>query len=130
MQHDPLIFRARLAEHRIFFVTRPIEGAAVDDQSADRIAVAADKLRERMHDDIGAEIDRLAQVRRCEGVVDDQRYACLAGDLGNRLDVRNDPARICDRLNENAFRLGRDRFLKRGKIIRVRPYDIPTKILV
>ena len=81
VQDDALIFRARLRQHRITSCCAPIEGAAVDDQAANGIAVAADKFGERMHDNVGAEIDRLAQVRRRKRIVDDERYACLARNL-------------------------------------------------
>ena len=129
VQNDALVFGTRLAKHRIFFVPRPIERSAVDDQSADRIAVAAKKFCERVHDDVGAKIDWLAQVGRRERVVDDQRHAGLTRDFGNRLDVRYDTARICDRLDEDAFRLRSDRFFKAGNVVRIRPHDVPAKIL-
>src|SRR5262249_57684547 len=71
---------------------------------ADRVAVAAEKFRERMHDDIGAVVDWLAQIGRGQGVVDDQRNSRVLGDLADRLDIGDDAAWIGDRLNEN--RLG------------------------
>ena len=39
-------------------IVAPVELAAVDDHAADRGAVAADKLGGRVHDDVGAEVDR------------------------------------------------------------------------
>ena len=50
-----------------------IERAAVGDRTADRGAVAADELGERVHDDVGAPLDRADEVRRRHRVVDDQR---------------------------------------------------------
>ena len=74
--------------------------------AADRIAVAAEEFGERMHDDVGAVIDRLAQIGRGERVVDDQRHAGLARDIGDRLDVGDDAAGIGDRLDEDALVFG------------------------
>ena len=44
-----------------------------DDRAADDVAVAAAVLRRRVRDDVGAERERALQVRRGEGVVDDER---------------------------------------------------------
>jgi len=44
LQLDAVIFGARLAQHRVFVVFRPVEGAGVDDDAAERIAVAAEKI--------------------------------------------------------------------------------------
>ena len=82
VQDDAVIFRARLATASDSgLVARPVEGAAVDDHAADRIAVAAEKFGQRMHDDVGAVLDRLAEVGRRQRVVDDERHAGLARDL-------------------------------------------------
>ena len=75
VQHDAVVFRARLGQHRIALLARPVERAAIDDHAADRVAVAAEKLRQRVHDDVGAVVDRLAEVGRRQRVVDDQRHA-------------------------------------------------------
>src|SRR5438046_7960213 len=49
------LFRSpRFGEHRIFAAGRPVEGAGIDDDAAERVAVAAEKLRQRVHDDVGA----------------------------------------------------------------------------
>jgi hypothetical protein len=42
--------------------------------------VAAEKLRQRVHDDVGAVLDRLAQIGRGQRVVDDERHAGALGD--------------------------------------------------
>ena len=81
VQHDAVVFRARVGEHRIAALTRPVERAAVDDHAADRIAVAAEEFGERVDDDVRAVLERLAQVRCRERVVDDQRHAGLARDV-------------------------------------------------
>ena len=75
VQHDAAIFGPRLRQHRIVAGFRPVERAAVDDDAAHRIAVAADELGQRMDDDVGAVLDRPHQVGRGQRVVDDQRQA-------------------------------------------------------
>ena len=55
----------------------PVELAAVHDDAAQRGAVAADELGGGMDDDICAVLDGADQVRRAEGVVNDQRNAVL-----------------------------------------------------
>ena len=58
--------------------------AAVDDDAADRRAVAAEVLRRRVHDDVGAVLERPDQVRGRDRVVDDQRHACVVRDVRRR----------------------------------------------
>ena len=129
MQHDAVIFRPRLRQHRIAVLARPVEGAAIDDHAADRIAVAAEKFRQRMHHDIGAVVDRLAQVGRRQRVVDDQRHAGFLGDRRDRRDVGDDAAGIGDQLDEDRFGLGRDRALEAADVVRVGPDHVPAEIL-
>ena len=129
VQHDAVIFRPRLRQHRIAVLARPVEGAGVDDHAADRVAVAAEKFRQRMHDDVGAIVDRLAQIRRRQRVVDDQRHAGALGDLGDRLDVGDDAARIGDRLDEDRLGLGRDRALEGRDVVGLGPDHVPAEVL-
>ena len=49
------------------------------DEPADDVAVTAEVLRRRVHDDVGAERERLLQVRRGERVVDDDERAVRRG---------------------------------------------------
>ncbi len=58
LQLDAVIFRPRLGQHRIFAARGPVERAGIDDDAAERIAVAAEKLGQRVHDDVGAVVDR------------------------------------------------------------------------
>jgi len=52
-------------------VLAPVELAAVDDDAADRGAVAADPFGRAVDDDVGAVVDRAAEVAAgAEGVVD------------------------------------------------------------
>src|SRR5579885_433020 len=79
----------------------PIELAAIDDHAANRGAVAADELRRRVNDDIGAMLERLHQVRRRHGVINDKRQAMLMRDSGNGANIERVQARItyCLRVN-------------------------------
>ena len=129
VQHDAVIFRPRLAQHRIAPLARPVEGAGIDDEAADRIAVAAEKFGQRMHDDVGAVIDRLAQIRRSQRVVDDVGHAGALGDLRHRRHVGDDAAGIGDRLGEDRLGLRRDRALERADVVGIGPHHVPAEIL-
>src|SRR6185295_12755793 len=82
----------------------PVIGAAIDDGAADRVAVPAQELGERVHDNVGAEVLGPAQVGGGERVVDDQRHAGLSGDGGDRRQVDDDAAGVGDRLAEDGSR--------------------------
>ena len=72
-EHHAVVFRPRRREHGIARVAEPIERAAIDDDAAHRIAVAAEELRRGMDDDVGAVLGGAHQVGRRQRVVDDQR---------------------------------------------------------
>ena len=59
-----------------------------------------------MHDDVGAVLDRLAEIGRGQRVVDDERHARVLRDLGDRLDVGDHAAGIGDRFDEDRLGLG------------------------
>jgi len=44
VQHEATVFGARFRQHRVFARLRPVEGATVDNDAANRIAVAAHEL--------------------------------------------------------------------------------------
>ena len=69
-----------LRDPGIFAGYLPVEGAAVDDYTADGSTVATDKLGSGMNNDICAVLDRADQVRSCEGRVNYQRQAVLVSD--------------------------------------------------
>ena len=52
-----------------------------------------------MDDDVCAEVERLLQVRRREGVVDDEDRACGVGGLGRGADVDDVQERVRRRLD-------------------------------
>ena len=86
-------------------------------------------LVRRVHDDVGAVLLRLAQVRRRQRVIDDERHARLLGDGGDGRQVDEDAARIGDRLAKDRPRLRRDRLFERSGIGRIRPSDVPIELL-
>ena len=117
-----VVGRVRLDQRLVAVLgAQPIERAAIDDDAADRVAVPADELGQRVHDDVGAVLLRLAQVRRRQRVIDDERHAGLLGDGGDGRQVDEDAARVGDRLAEDRPRLRRDRLGERGGIGRRPP---------
>ena len=124
-----MIFRTRLAQHRIFAALRPIEGASIDNDAGNRVAVAAEELGRRMQDDVGAVIDRANEVGRCQRVVDDQGHAGLARHPRYRLDVGDGAAGIGDGLDEDRLGARRHRALEAADIIGIRPHHVPAKAL-
>ncbi len=70
--------------------------------------VAAEVLRQRLDDEVRPELDRAAQDRRGERVVDDEQGAVPVGELGQGGDVDHDDRRVGDRLDvEDAGRAER-----------------------
>ena len=65
--------------------------------------MAVQKLGGRMQHNVGAPFDRPDQVGRRQRVVDNERNPRLVGDLGDRLEIGNDAARIGDAFNEDCF---------------------------
>ncbi|MCP1774796.1 hypothetical protein J2R91_001308 [Bradyrhizobium japonicum] len=98
-------------------VLGPGEVSGIDDGPAQRGAVAAQKLGERMHGDVGAVIERLEQDRGRDRVVHDQRHAMRMRDLGERLDVADVAGRIADGLGEHGARVLVDQFCDRIRLV-------------
>ena len=90
-QHQPGVERAGDRAHRVLVVGQPLAelGVGDDQRAADDVGVPAEVLRRRVDDDVGAERQRLLQVGRGEGVVDDEQRA--------RARARTRPARRCRR---------------------------------
>ena len=101
-------------------VLRPGELSRVDQRAADAGAVAAQVLGERVHDDVGAVLERPAQVRRGHGVVDDQRNAVPVCHLGQCREVGDVARRVADGLAEYRARARIDEPLERGRVAVVR----------
>ncbi len=115
----PVIAGAGLSDHReVPFVPREIP--AIDDHAADGRPMAADELRRRMQHDIRAVLDRPAEIRRRESVVDDQRNMMLMRDLRDGFDIEHIHPWIRDRLRVDQLGLGRDGVAEILRIVRNR----------
>src|SRR5436190_10650933 len=117
-----------LAQHWIAPFSRPVERAAVDDHAAHRIAMSAEKFGQRMHHNIGAIIDRFAQIWSRQRVIDDIRHAGSPRDLRYRRHVGDDTAGIGNRFREDSLGLRADRSLKRRNVLWIGPDYIPIEI--
>src|SRR5262249_46758784 len=68
-----MVGRVGLRHHRKAFTMRsPWEATTIDDDPPKGGAVSAHELRQRMHHDIGAVVDRFQQDWSCDSIVDDQ----------------------------------------------------------
>ena len=76
-----------------------------------------------MDDQVGAPLERPAQVRRRERVVDDERRSDLVRDRRGELDVEHVAARVRDRLGEERLRLGRDGAAPAVGVVHVDPVE-------
>ena len=91
----------------------PGKTTAVDDRAAERGAVPAHELGERVHDDVGAMVDRAQQDRSRHRVVDDERNAVTHGDRRQRPYVADIARRIADAFEEHGARVLIDQLLDR-----------------
>ena len=108
-----------LGQRRELAGVLPVEAAAVDQDAADRDAVAAQPLGRRMQHEVGAVLERPAEAGRGEGVVDQERQAVVVRDRGDLRDVQDLEAGIADRLAEHEAGLGPDRRGEGRRIARV-----------
>ena len=84
-QDEPAVERARARRRATSAGSAAAPRASssfVRDEAADHVGVAAEVLRRRVDDDVGAELERLLEVRRREGVVDDEQRAGRVRRLG------------------------------------------------
>ena len=84
-----------------------------------------------MNDDVGAVLDRPAEVRRRQRIVDDQRNARRMRDVGDALDVDDNAARVGEVLDEDGLALRRQRVaevLRLGRIDEMAgPAELPER---
>ena len=99
-----LVGRLGRAELRVApRVRHPVEAAAVHNQPAQHIAVSADGLGGRMHDDVGAPVEGPQQQRRSHGVVHHQGHAGRMADIGQLAQVGNAARWIAHGLHEHGL---------------------------
>ena len=109
---DAVVARVRVDELRELARSDPIELAAIDEDTAERRAVAADELRGRVDDDVGAVLERAQLIRRRKRAVDDERDLVLVRDIGDSLDVDEVGVRVADRLDVDGTRILLDGLLE------------------
>src|SRR5690606_6680973 len=103
-EHQPVVAGGRFGEQRELAVA-PVELPGVDDHASDGGAVSADPLGRRLDDDVGAPVDRPAQVAGgAERVVHHQGDAVAVSDVGEGLEVGDVVLGVADRLHVNGFR--------------------------
>ena len=103
-ESQAVITRLRLRQAGELVVLQPVELAGIDYHATHRRAVARQELGRGMDHQIGAELDRPAQVRCGQGIVHDQRYARFMGDGRDGFDIDHHAAGIGQVLQED--RLG------------------------
>ena len=88
-EHEPAVEGPGHGPERLLQELQPLgDGRVVHgDEAADHVRVAAEVLRRRVDDDVGAELERALEVRRGERVVDDYEGAGRVGGLGRLADV-------------------------------------------
>ena len=116
---DAVVARVRLDELRELARGNPVELAAVDDDAAERRAVAADELRSRVDDDVRAILERAQLIRRRERAVDDERDVVLVRDVSDSLDVDEVGIRIADGLDVDDARVLLDSLLEDLSLIHI-----------
>jgi hypothetical protein len=68
------------------------------EEAADHVRVPAEVLRRRVEHDVGADLERVLEVRRREGVVDDDDRAGRVGRVGDRAQIEDVQHRVRRRL--------------------------------
>ena len=100
-QHEPRVERAGHRAERLLQEVEALGERVVvrRDEAADGVAVAAEVLRRRVDDGVGAEVERLLQVRRRERVVDDEQRADRVRRVCGLADVDDVQQRVRRRLD-------------------------------
>jgi hypothetical protein len=100
-------------------VLAEVERPTVDDDAGDDGAVAAEELRGRVHDDVRAVLEGPEQVRRRDGVVDDERDAAGMCDVRHARDVEHVGPGVAEGLGEESPRVRPNRGLPLLEVVRV-----------
>ena len=91
----------------------PVKFAAVDYETTNGRAMPPYPLRRGMHDNVGAVIDRAAEVASCaKGIVNHNRNTMLMRHLGNLLEIRHVIPRISNALQVDRLGLIINQFFK------------------
>ena len=119
VEPEPMIGGLGLGQARVLARGGPVEAAGVDHRAADDGGVAGQVLGRRMHHDVGALLERPAEVGGRRGVVDDQRHADPPRHLGERRDVGDVAAGVGDRFAEDRLGVAVDGLLDGGQVLGV-----------
>jgi hypothetical protein len=104
-EHEPVVAGVGLGEAGVLVaVGAVVEGPAVDDDPGDGRAVPTDVLRGGVDDRVDTVLERVEQVGRGDGVVDEERHADLLRHGRDGLQVEHVALRVADGLAEE--RLG------------------------
>ena len=122
---EVVICRRRLGQHREVPVG-VVEPPRLDDDATDRHAVPSDELGRRVCDDVGSVVHGPTQIRRREGVVDNQREPAVMGDARDGLDVEDVGSRVADRLPVQQLRAVGDRLLDEVDVGEIDKRDIDS----
>ena len=114
-----MVARVRSSDVRVFAAGCPVELAGLNDDAAERRAVAAEELRCGVNDDVSAVLDRTEQVRSSEGVVNYKRKAMAVCDFCNRVYIRKVAVRVAEGLKEDCSRVSLDGILNLFQVSRV-----------
>ena len=101
-----MIARIRLCNGSVFSALLPIKLARVNDYTAERRAVTADKFRSRMNDNIRTVFNRSYEIRSAEGVVNDKRKSVLVCDFGDFVNIGNIAVGIAEGFDINRLCFG------------------------
>ena len=82
-----------------------------------------------MNDDVGAVLERPAEIGGGERIVDDQRQASLMRDIGDPLDIDDDASGIGEVLDEDRLALRRQRAAEILGVGRIDEMAGPAKLL-
>lgn len=102
-----------------FTRSRPVEFTRIDDYTSQRCAVASDKFRRRVYDDVCTMFDRAYQIGCAERVVDNERYVVAVSYLGDGIDVDDVRVGVTQSLDENSFRVRTYGFLEIRQVGRI-----------
>ncbi len=91
--------------------------------------MTAEKLGQRMHNDIRAVFKRANEIRACHGIIDDQRQSSAVCDIGNGGDIDEGAARIGKAFDEDCPGAIIDLIFEACRFGRVRPANLPAEIL-
>ena len=99
------------------FAVVPGESAGLHHHAGEGRAVSSEVLGGRVHHDVGAPLQGVAQVRGGDGVVDDEGQSVRMRHLGHRRNVQQDQAGVAQAFREHGPCVGLDGGSKRIRVM-------------